>query len=63
MREKQQQQEGRTMTTNYDELKTLDITVAKNEDGTPKNLGDNSYVAGWEENVGVGIVIIVWGHR
>jgi hypothetical protein len=49
MREKQQQ-EGRTMTTNYDELKTLDITVEKNEDGTPKNLGDNSYVAGWEEN-------------
>jgi hypothetical protein len=38
------------MTTNYDELKTLDITVAKNEDGTPQNLGDNSYVAGWEEN-------------
>ena len=35
---------------NYDELKTLDITVAKNEDGTPENLGDHHYVAGWYEN-------------
>jgi len=47
---RQQQQEDGKMTMNYDELKTLDITVSRNSDGTPKNLGDNSYVAGWEEN-------------